>query len=403
MNSNSTYSQTWNVTGNAGTATSNYIGTSDAKDLKIKTNNLTRMFVKSSGQVGIGTTSPAALLHIQKTTLSEVLIKSTGAGSQLSIDRSANGYEAVTRYTQTGVPQWKTGLTVNAGGTPDYVIKNEITNSDALTIYGNNNSVRLNSDNLYLGTSYTSEIITSGKDLRLSAAIPGIGFGTPGNINMALPALWGSAGNVSIGTTDVSKAKLVVQGTVGNTIATFRRNSTSAGVSLIGDWPAILFNSYFNGGNFAMSPGYAGMVNFDPVNGKVIIGSSVSSAFAAGDPVSVSEAFVVHASGNVGIGTNANTYKLDVCGTVRATEVRVNTGWCDYVFADDYQLPALSDVENFIKENKHLPEVTPGAIIESEGLEIGKTSAQMIKKIEELTLYVIDLQKQVNELKKNDN
>ena len=86
---------------------------------------------------------------------------------------------------------------------------------------------------------------------------------------------------------------------------------------------------------------------------------------------------------------------------MRAKEVRVATGWCDYVFADDYKLPTLSDVEAFIKVNKHLPEVTPGAIIESEGLEIGKTSAQMIKKIEELTLYVIELQKQVDELKKN--
>ena len=86
---------------------------------------------------------------------------------------------------------------------------------------------------------------------------------------------------------------------------------------------------------------------------------------------------------------------------MRAKEVRVSTGWCDYVFADDYKLPALSDVEAFIKTNKHLPEVTPGAIIESEGLEIGKTSAQMIKKIEELTLYVIALQKQVDQLSKN--
>ncbi len=104
-------------------------------------------------------------------------------------------------------------------------------------------------------------------------------------------------------------------------------------------------------------------------------------------------------NGNVGIGTNANLYKLDVCGTMRAKEVRVATGWCDYVFADDYKLPALSDVEAFIKTNKHLPDVTPGSVIEGEGLEVGKTSAQMIKKIEELTLYVIELQKQVNELK----
>ena len=56
-------------------------------------------------------------------------------------------------------------------------------------------------------------------------------------------------------------------------------------------------------------------------------------------------------------------------------------------------------MESFIKANKHLPDVTPGSVIEGEGLEVGKTSAQMIKKIEELTLYVIELQKQMDTLK----
>jgi hypothetical protein len=114
-----------------------------------------------------------------------------------------------------------------------------------------------------------------------------------------------------------------------------------------------------------------------------------------------SNVIIADLTNNVGVGTPNPAYKLDVCGTMRAKEVRVATGWCDYVFADDYILKPLSEVETFIKENKHLPDVTKGSIIESEGLEVGKTSAQMIKKIEELTLYVIDLQKQVNELKKN--
>jgi hypothetical protein len=108
---------------------------------------------------------------------------------------------------------------------------------------------------------------------------------------------------------------------------------------------------------------------------------------------------LVPATGNVGVGVATPAYKLDVCGTVRAKEIRVATGWCDYVFANDYKLPSLSEVEAFIRKNKHLPDVTPGPQIESEGLEVGKVSSQMIKKIEELTLYVIELQKQVNSLK----
>lgn len=60
--------------------------------------------------------TPSALFQVQKNTLSDVLIKSTAAGAQLSVDRAANGFEAVTKYMQTGVPQWKTGLTVNGTG-----------------------------------------------------------------------------------------------------------------------------------------------------------------------------------------------------------------------------------------------------------------------------------------------
>ena len=93
------------------------------------------------------------------------------------------------------------------------------------------------------------------------------------------------------------------------------------------------------------------------------------------------------------------TNRLSVCGGIRATEVIVESGWCDYVFADNYKLAPLSEVESFIKENKHLPDVTPGDVIETQGLELGKTQQQMIKKIEELTLYMIQLEKENKQLK----
>ena len=403
LNTNNTFAQTWNLTGNAGIATSNFLGTSDAKDLKIKTNNTVRMFVKSNGLVGIGTSAPAALLHIQKTSLSEALIRSTGAGSQLTIDRSANGYDAVTRYTQTGIPQWKTGLIVNANGTPDYVIKNEINNSDALSISGSSNFVTIPSGILTLGTSNASSIQNSGLDLKMFATAPSNGSVSPaGNVILAYPSNFFKSGNVAIGTDDASLAKFTVRGYVGQNIAMFRRASSSAGITITADWPEIYFNSYYINGVKAMKAGYGGLMGVDPTSGNMYFRTGSASAANDNDPLSFNDNMVIDRLGNVGIGTFPSTYKLNVCGTIRANEVRVSTGWCDYVFADDYQLPALSDVENFIKENKHLPEVTPGAIIESEGLEIGKTSAQMIKKIEELTLYVIDLQKQVNELKKSN-
>ena len=65
----------------------------------------------------------------------------------------------------------------------------------------------------------------------------------------------------------------------------------------------------------------------------------------------------------------------------------------------DYVLAPLSDVEAYIAANKHLPDVTPGSIIETDGLEVGKVSSQMIRKIEELTLYIISQEKAINLLK----
>jgi len=104
-------------------------------------------------------------------------------------------------------------------------------------------------------------------------------------------------------------------------------------------------------------------------------------------------------AGNVGIGlTNPGT-KLDVAGVIRAHEVKVclNQG-CDYVFEPDYPLMNLSDLNNFIKTNKHLPEVAPAAVMESEGINLSEMNALLLKKIEELTLYVIELNKKIEVL-----
>lgn len=98
-------------------------------------------------------------------------------------------------------------------------------------------------------------------------------------------------------------------------------------------------------------------------------------------------------NGNVGIGVTTPVYKLEVCGTIRAKEVRVETGWCDYVFEKNYKLRTINDLEQYINVNKHLPGIAPASEVEKDGLKVAEMNKAMMEKIEELTLYVIQLSK----------
>jgi len=109
--------------------------------------------------------------------------------------------------------------------------------------------------------------------------------------------------------------------------------------------------------------------------------------------------------GNVGIGMGANValnYKLEVKGTIRAMEVLVeSTPWPDYVFFDKYDLMTLEETATYIQQNGHLPEVPSAAEVAENGIKVGEMNALLLKKIEELTLHLIEKDKEISELKKD--
>lgn len=100
--------------------------------------------------------------------------------------------------------------------------------------------------------------------------------------------------------------------------------------------------------------------------------------------------------GNLGIGTTATSkYKLSVAGTIGAKKIQVTqSGWPDYVFESNYQLPSLMEIENYVQQHKHLPEVPTEKEVTTNGLDLGEMNKVLLKKVEELTLYLIEEHKQ---------
>ncbi|WP_343704729.1 hypothetical protein [Chitinophaga sp.] len=119
-----------------------------------------------------------------------------------------------------------------------------------------------------------------------------------------------------------------------------------------------------------------------------------------GDDVSVLK---VGAGGELGVGTTeTHGYKLAVAGGMIAEKVTVKmqSAWPDYVFHKDYPLPSLQEVERYIQRHQHLPEIPAAAEVEENGMDVGEMNKKLLQKVEELTLYIIQQDKEMREVKK---
>lgn len=125
---------------------------------------------------------------------------------------------------------------------------------------------------------------------------------------------------------------------------------------------------------------------------------SASSLMGSSSLWSSSGANAFYDAGNIGIGVSNPQNKLDVNGTIHAKEVKVDlNGWPDYVFENDYGLAPLSELKKYIAQNKHLPGVPTAKEVEENGVMLGEMSRLLLEKLEETTLYIIELKNQLDQ------
>ncbi|MDR2273634.1 MAG: hypothetical protein LBF27_22195 [Sphingobacterium sp.] len=209
-------------------------------------------------------------------------------------------------------------------------------------------------------------------------------FGTlGGQLCTAQTNTFPATGNVGIGTT-TPQSKLQIAGglSVNGRNATNGVNNFGNGIQLIDpSHTSIIFN-----------PGQTTQLMFGfHTNGNMYWSNNTAYT------MSLSKAGDLRVFNTLAVGSDLRAgYKMSVSGKLAAQEVLVTTSnWPDYVFKPDYKLPSLSETEQFINQHGHLPEVPKASEVEVNGISLGEMNKILLKKIEELTLLLIEQEKQL--------
>jgi len=165
-------------------------------------------------------------------------------------------------------------------------------------------------------------------------------------------------------------------------------------------WPLSLRTNAFNPGDINGIKFYSGYLGEDKWAGIASVAEDLHSnktalSFYSGQTEKIRLAW----NGNVGIGTANPQDKLTVAGNIGAREIKVSTNaGADFVFESNYKLPDLAEVEKFVKTNKHLPDIPTAKQMIENGINLGELNIKLLQKVEELTLHLIEKDKNITQL-----
>ncbi len=370
--------------------------------------------ITNAGRVGIGVTSPSATLEVEGKPGAPV---AKFTKNSLSEDKTAlidikNGHGEIWRYGVSGdgngieIP--KGSFYIESYGSPTMVISKDgkvgigtTTPSNLLDVDGGidiNDYIRHNNDD------NTSIGFPANDNIHLTTA---------GTERVAI----NSTGQVGIGTTTPSNL-LDVDG--GIDINDYIRHNNDDNTSI--GFPANDNIRLTTAGTDQLAINSAGLVGIGTTtpSDKLHIKSGIENdalKVEVGDDTKLR----VNKNGSVSVGTDSEGpadglyvsnvmtvgtpqiplgYKVAVAGKIIAEEVDVQLqqDWPDYVFAEDYKLKSLAEIKNFVEENQHLPDVPSADEVKENGIKLGEMNAILLQKIEELTLYMIELEKKNNDL-----